>query len=188
MKARLVVIVIVVVGIGLMMGGWWLIASPMVANTYLGTQTRRLLYFSPLAQKIGTDWEKLPFAIEVMGELKLEDGSIFTYTMLGKFETVDLDNQILYLITKDGERYGFRFALDSESELMYSDRNEDGSVDTKSFALNPIDEGVVLAVQWTDRRSLERIILEAQADPEMLVNPYLDTEDFVLVGRIRSGI
>ena len=185
MKARLGVLVIVVVGLGLAVGGWWLITSPRVANTYLGTQARRYLYFSPLTQKIGMNWEKLPFAIEVMQEIKSEGGSVFAYTMLGKFERVDLNNPILYLITKDGKRYGFRFALDSEGELMYRDRNEDGSVDTKLFAINPFDEGVVVAVQWTDKRSLEQIILEAQSDPKLLVNPYLDTEDYVSVSRIR---
>lgn len=74
MKARLVVLVIVVVGIGLAVGGWWLITSSRVANTYLGTQARRYLYFSPLTQKIGMDWDKLPFAIEVTQEIKSEGG------------------------------------------------------------------------------------------------------------------
>lgn len=185
MKAMLVVLVIVVVGIGLTVGGWWLITTPGVANTYWGTQARRYLYFSPLTQKIGMDWEKLPFAIEVTQEIKSEGGSVFAYTMLGEFERVDLDNRVLYLITKGGTRYGFRFALNLESGLMYRDRNEDGLVDTKSSVVNPFDEGVVVAVQWTDKRSLEQIILEAQSDPKLLVNPYLDTEDYVSVSRIR---
>jgi len=160
--------------------GWWLVTSINISNTALAIKARHYYYLN-LAPKLGQDLKKLPFDIIPMQTMETTDGTLYAYTMVGQYQYVDLDNQILYLKTKNGNVYGFNYTLDLNNDLIYSEKNEEGIIESNFFQNNPLNENDTITVQWTDKRILKEILARAEIDSQKLVNPYLTADDFTTI-------
>lgn len=77
--------------------------------------------------------------------------------------------------------YGFHYAFMPVSELTYRAKGERGIIEQKSFSTEPLQEGDSMVVQWTDNRTLEQILSEAEVNSQKLVNSYLTSDDFTVI-------
>lgn len=169
-------------GVIIVLGGlvWGLVSLPSLANSDIAIIVKHYYYLN-LAPKLGQDLKKLPFDIIPIQTMETIDGALYAYTMVGQYQYVDLDNQILYLKTKNGNVYGFNYTLDLNNDLIYSEKNEKGIIESNFFQNNPLNENDTITVQWTDKRILKEILARAEIDSQKLVNPYLTADDFTTI-------
>lgn len=181
-KFGLVVILsLLVIGLTIIFG-WWLLSSPKIANSSLAINLRHN-YYSILWPKLGLSLKSLPYEIMPLLEDKDEPG--YVYNMLGKFSDIDWDNQILYLQTKKGNVYGFKYTIYPAGDLIYREKIGDKVVNVR-FGDKPINIAEPIMVQWADTRKLEEIINTAKTDDRYnLVDPNISGEDLLLVIKVK---
>lgn len=161
---------------------WWLLSSPKIANSSF-TINLRHNYYSILWPKLGLSLKSLPYEIMPLLEDKDEPG--YVYNMLGELSDIDWDNQILYLQTKMGNMYGFKYAVSPVDDLIYREKIGDKVVNAR-FVDKPINITEPIMVQWADTRKLEEIINTAKTDDRYnLVDPNISGEDLLLVIKIK---
>lgn len=163
---------------------WWLLTSRLIANSQLAIRTRHY-YFLELPRKF--NFRSLPFDIIASQFLKAPDGATFySYILLGKFLSVDSQNQILYVQTNKKEAYGFKYALEPiVGGPVFRDA---GSISQqeKTFEDTPFGNEDVLMIQWTDRRSLDQILVAANVDPKKIVNSDMTPSDYSLITKVKQ--
>ncbi len=181
-KLKLVIIfsLIIVSFAGIFGFGWWLVTSMNISNTTFAIKARHYYYLN-LAPKLGQGLKKLPFDIIPIQTMETIDGALYAYTMVGQYQYVDWDNQILYLKTKNGNLYGFNYSLDAGSNLIYSEKNKEGYIEIKYFQDDPWNKDDIITVQWTDKKTLKEILARAEVDSQKVVNPYLTADDFIKI-------
>jgi len=162
--------------------GWWLLTSTEIVNTSLAIKARHYYYFN-LAPKLGQNLGKLPFAIIAMQEVKAEEGIVYAYMILGRYEDSDWEKQILYLKTKDGQTYGYNYSDSPGSELVFQEW-ENGIIRKRTLSTTPLSKGDKIFIQWTDKRTLGQILLDAGLDQQKLLNPDMDVSDFQRINRL----
>lgn len=172
-----IIIGVVVVLRGLM---WGLVTLPSLANNDLAIKAKHYYYLN-LAPRLGKDLNELPFSIEAVYKMETDNGTAYLYTMLGKYQEIDDQNQILYLTTRERKMYGFHYAFMPVGELTYRAKGDNDVIEQKFFSIEPLQEGDSLVVQWTDNRTLEQILSEAEVNSQKLVNPYLTSDDFTVI-------
>ena len=177
------VVILSLLAVGLtVIFGWWLLSSPKIANSSFAINLRHN-YYSVLWPKLGLSLKSLPYEIMPLLEDKDEPG--YVYNMLGKFSDIDEDKQILYLQTKKGDRYGFKYEIPLVSELVYREKIGDKVVNVP-FGDKPINIAEPIMVQWADTRKLEEIINTAKTDDRYnLVDPNISGSDLLLVIKIK---
>lgn len=177
------VVILSLLAVGLtIIFGWWLLSSPEIANSSLAINLRHN-YYSVLGPKLGLSLKSLPYEIMPLLEVKGEPG--YVYKMLGKFSDIDRNKQILYLQTKKGDRYGFKYAIYPVGDLVYRGKIGDKFVDV-NFGDEPINIDEPILAQWSDVRKLEEIVSTAKTDDRYnLVNPNISGSDLLLVIKIK---
>lgn len=159
---------------------WWLVTSMNISNTTFAIKARHYYYLN-LAPKLGQDLKKLPFDIIPIQTMETTDGTLYAYTMVGHYQYINWDNQILYLKTKNGNLYGFNYTLDAGSDLIYSEKNKEGIIEIKYFQDDLWNKDDIITVQWTDKKTLKEILTKAEVDSQKVVNPYLTADDFIKI-------
>ncbi|MFZ5912264.1 MAG: hypothetical protein ACOYYU_19840 [Chloroflexota bacterium] len=175
------IIVLGLVGLAVVLviaAGWILLTSAELSNSRPAIALQRL--YLQQFRDFDPDYAALPSKAMttqiVEGE---EDGESFMYLMAGTFEKIDPENQILFLLAKDGKQYGFQYRSARPEQLTVWEQQADGSpalektIDTASLA-----PGEFMMAQWQDERKLPEILAEAEANERKLLNPYTQGDDF----------
>lgn len=160
---------------------FWLTTSPQIANTPLAVTAKYDYYFN-LAPKFGLNLKDLPFEIIPMQRLDTANGPVYIYIILGRYDGIDFENQIIYLRTKSGTIYGYKFSPNANEPIPYKDLKAGGS--QISVGVSPFIQGEVLSIQWEDDRTLSKVLSDAKADSLNILNPDMDFSGFQLINKV----
>lgn len=160
----------------------WLTTSSQIANAPLAVTAKYDYYFN-LAPKLGVNLKDLPFEIIPMRRIDSPEGPVYIYIILGRYQGIDFEDQIIYLSTKSGAIYGYKFSSNADEPIPYKDLKAGGS-QISELGVSPFIQGEVLSIQWEDDRTLSKILSDSKTDSLNLVNPDMDFSGFQLINKV----
>lgn len=182
-KFRLKIILIVVTSlvVFIIASIWWFLNSSAIANNSVVIKTRNFYYLN-LLPVWGFEKRNLTYAIfPIQKDPKY---GYFTYSLLGKFQKIDFNNNLIYIKDKNNQTYIFSYIIKrspEDTKLVYFeyydfDKEKNPVSNTvkidvfeKDKATLPFTKGDIVEIQWESFSTLDQTLSIRNENDSILI-------------------